>query len=182
MAIAIREFSTPNYAEHIPADDKEERTIQKIEKFATFLNELPWFSKKEKAPTEVKEEGIADNTGVLKKDADEAAQQAMLNGADIGELARKKAEGAAPLGTSVELQIMRDAGNDSDAFGRALSAAFDKRGFVDGGGMPARQFVVDKNDPDDVRTWQEKFGMTGKDVDGIWGKKTQAAYEKYIGG
>lgn len=179
MAIGLREFTTPDYASHIPAEDKEERTIQKIEKFATFLNELPWFSKKEVAPSEVKEEGIADNTGVLKKDADEAAQQAMLNGADIGQLARQKAEGAAPLGTSVELQLMRNA-KDTDEFAKALEAAELKRIPIDGGNMTARSFVVDKNDPDDVRTWQAKFGMTGKDVDGVWGPKTQKAYEAYI--
>ena len=45
MAVGIREFSTPNFAQHIPGEDKEERPSQKIEKFATFLNELPWFPK-----------------------------------------------------------------------------------------------------------------------------------------
>ena len=33
-----------------------------------------------------------------------------------------------------------------------------------------------------VKEYQKRFGMGGKDVDGQWGKKTQAAYDKYTGG
>lgn len=124
MAIAIREFSTPNYAEHIPADDKEERTIQKIEKFATFLNELPWFGKKKPVDTS-NENGIAADTAVTKKAADEAATKAMLEGADMGKLATADANadtfGITP-DMAVELKALQDA-KDADEFAKALQAA-----------------------------------------------------------
>lgn len=182
MGIAIREFSTPNYAEHIPADDKEERTIQKIEKFATFLNELPWFGKKGTSPDTSSEEGIASGTAVTKKAADEAATKVMLEGADMGKLATADANadtyGVTP-DMAVELQLMKNSKN-ADEFAKALEAAELKR--IPISGELDQHNVIYKDNPEDVKAWQTKFGMTGKDVDGIWGKKTQAAYEKYIGG
>lgn len=44
---ALREFATPHYAEFIPVTPMEERPVEQIEKFMTFLNEIPWFPKKE---------------------------------------------------------------------------------------------------------------------------------------
>jgi hypothetical protein len=44
---ALREFSTPQYADFIPVTPMEERPVEQIEKFMTFLEELPWFKKEE---------------------------------------------------------------------------------------------------------------------------------------
>ena len=50
---ALREFSTPQYAGYIPQEtDPEGRPVQQLEKFATFLNEIPWFSKGEDSQSE----------------------------------------------------------------------------------------------------------------------------------
>lgn len=42
----LKTVNTPDYAssQPMPYANPEERPVQKIEKFATFLNELPWFS------------------------------------------------------------------------------------------------------------------------------------------
>lgn len=44
--LGLHSVSNPDYASHqpMPYANPEERPVQKIEKFATFLNELPWFS------------------------------------------------------------------------------------------------------------------------------------------
>ena len=57
----LKTVNTPDYAssQPMPYANPEERPVQKIEKFATFLNELPWFSAEtdeEKAERERNEE------------------------------------------------------------------------------------------------------------------------------
>lgn len=43
--LGLKTVNTPDYAssQPMPYANPEERPVQKIEKFATFLNELPWF-------------------------------------------------------------------------------------------------------------------------------------------
>lgn len=190
MAVGIREFSTPNYAQHIPGEDKEERPIQKIEKFATFLNELPWFPKGffgglfgGNEETEGSADALARNSeaGVTGDDVKNAVDKSLLENKDMGDIAKSDVNrdtfGVTP-DMAVELQIMQNA-KDNDEFAKALEAAEIKR-FPISGELDQHN-VLYKNNPENVKDYQKRFGMTDKDVDGIWGKKTQAAYDKYTG-
>lgn len=191
MAIGIREFSTPNYAQHIPGEDKEERPIQKIEKFATFLNELPWFPKGffgrlfgGSDETEGGAETLARNSdaGITGDDVNSAVHKSLYEGKDIGDIAKADANkdsfGLTP-DMAVELKVMQDA-KDTDEFAKALEAAEIKRLPISG--ELDQRNVIYKDNPEDVKDLQKRFGMNDKDADGIWGKKTQSAYDKYIGG
>lgn len=191
MAVGIREFSTPNYAQHIPGEDKEERPIQKIEKFATFLNELPWFPKGffgrlfgGKEETEAAADTLARNSdaGVTGDDVKAAVHKSITENKDIGDIAKADANretfGITP-DMAVELQIMQNS-KDSDEFAKALEAAELKR--IMPSGELDQHNVIYKNNPENVKEYQKRFGMDAKDVDGLWGKKTQAAYDKYTGG
>jgi hypothetical protein len=187
MAVGIREFSTPNYAQHIPGEDKEERPIQKIEKFATFLNELPWFPKgffgSGNEETEASADALARNSeaGVTGDDVKAAVDKSITEDKDMGDIAKADANrdsfGVTP-DMAVELQIMQNA-KDNDEFAKALEAAEIKRLPISG--ELDQHNVLYKNNPENVKDYQKRFGMTDKDVDGIWGKKTQAAYDKYTG-
>ena len=188
MAVGIREFSTPNYAQHIPGEEKEERPIQKIEKFATFLNELPWFPKGffvgGNEETESNADALARNSGagVTGDDVKAAVDKSLLENKDMGDIAKTDANrgtfGLTP-DMAAELQIMQNA-KDADEFAKALEAAEIKR-FPISGELDQHN-VIYKNNPENVKEYQKRFGMGGKDVDGQWGKKTQAAYDKYTGG
>lgn len=191
MAVGIREFSTPNYAQHIPGEDKEERPIQKIEKFATFLNELPWFPKGffsglfgGKEETEDAADTLArnSNAGVTGDDVKAAVNKSITENKDMGDIAKADANretfGVTP-DMAVELQIMQNS-KDSDEFAKALEAAELKR--IPISGELDQHNVIYKDNPENVKEYQKRFGMDAKDVDGVWGKKTQAAYDKYTGG
>lgn len=192
MAVGIREFSTPNYAQHIPDEDKEERPIQKIEKFATFLNELPWFPKGffsnlfgGKEETEQAADTLARNSdaGVTGDDVNAAVNKSITENKDMGDIAKADANRDNIFGVTpdmaVELQIMQNS-KDADEFGKALEAAELKR--IMPSGELDQHNVIYKNNPENVKEYQKRFGMSGNDVDGQWGKKTQAAYDKYTGG
>lgn len=198
----LHEYSTPNYGGMIPPEDKEERPIQKIEKFSTFLNEIPWFDKDEDGEPSNDESMLSGSeAGVTPNEMREDLNASMLEGKDVGELARNRVEGYAPLGQSVELQLMRNAGDDTDEFGRALEAAELKRNPLKasdadlfGKAELGRQLTEkpDPNDKDAVMNWQLKLkqlgydlGNTGPNKDGIDGKwggknsKTNAAYNDW---
>ena len=102
----LTQVEMPNFAAYITPEDKEERPVQKIERFATFLNEIPFIPKdlfsdddeegeEDKldpnmagyVPAEAREtaegrmpSGSVDTTGMTPEDADKAkyaaAQQA----------------------------------------------------------------------------------------------------------
>ena len=126
----LQEYSTPGYAGLIPQEDKEERPIQKIEKFSTFLNELPWFDKdKEDTKTGSDETLLEGSTaGVTPDEMRTDINDQLVNGEDPQDKIRERVEGPAPLGQAVEHQIIRNADPDTDEFARALSNAELKRG------------------------------------------------------
>lgn len=194
----LHEYSTPNYGSMIPPEDKEERPIQKIEKFTTFLNEIPWFDKDEDVESSNDESMLSGSeAGVKPDEMQEDLNASMLEGKDIGELARNRAEGYAPLGQSVELQIMKGAGDNEADFGRALEAAELKRSPSALGtdlfqkAELGRQLTEapDPNDKDAVMNWQLKLKQLGYDlgnsgpnkdgIDGVWGGKSKAAYNDW---
>jgi ribosomal protein L12E/L44/L45/RPP1/RPP2 len=183
----------------IPPEDKEERPVQKIEKFTTFLNEIPWFSEDEDGEPSNDESMLSGSTAGVKPDEmREDLNASMLEGKDIGELARNRAEGYAPLGQSVELQLMKGAGDNEEDFGRALEAAELKRSPISS--LDTNLFqkaelgkqlteAPDPKDRDAVMNWQLKLKQLGYDlgnsgpnkdgIDGVWGGKTKAAYNDW---
>jgi cytochrome c556 len=187
---ALREFTIPSYANSIPPEDKEERPVQKIEKFATFLNEIPWFSKDEDGEPSNDESMLSGSTaGVTPDEMREDLNASMLEGKDPAEVAKFRAN-PAPLDQSVELQVMKNAGDDTDEFGRALEAAELKRNQLKapdtdlfGKAELGKQLTdaPDPNDKDAVMAWQTKLNELGYnlDVDGIWGNQSKAAYKDW---
>lgn len=194
----LHEYRTPNYGGMIPPEDKEERPVQKIEKFSTFLNEIPWFSKDEDGESSNDESMLSGSeSGVTPDEMREDIDSSMLEGRDIGELARNRVEGYAPLGQSVELQLMKGAGDNEEDFGRALEAAELKRSPSALGtdlfqkAELGRQLTEapDPNDKDAVMNWQLKLKQLGYDlgntgpnkdgIDGKWGGKSKAAYNDW---
>lgn len=196
---ALREFTTPQYAGYIPQEtDPEGRPVQQLEKFATFLNEIPWFSKDEDSQSG--QSGAAgllqgSTAGVTEDEVEQAVTDKLLKGVDPEQGIRKKVEGPAPLGQDVTLQLMRGAGSDVDQFGQALNLALDKREkenqLFD---MMPRQDIWDTakageqrnrretprpstSDPKSVKEWQKFLKVK---VDGNWGPKSQAAYDKWV--
>lgn len=195
---ALREFTIPSYANSIPPEDKEERPVQKIEKFATFLNEIPWFSKDDSEPSNDESMLSGSEAGVTPEEMREDLNSSMVEGKDIGEVARNRAEGYAPLGQSVELQLMKGTGDDEEDFGRALKAAELKRSPMSAPETNlfekaelGRQLTEapDPNDKEAVMAWQAKLKQLGYDlgttgdnhdgIDGVWGGKSKAAYKDW---
>lgn len=198
----LHEYSTPGYAGLVPQEDKEERPIQKIEKFSTFLNELPWFSKD--GGDDSKSGG--DDTLIQGSTADVTPDEMrtdindkLVKGEDVQPKIRERAEGSAPLGQSVELQIMRNADPETDEFSRALAGAELKRGIpTDLKTLPETDLFEkaelgqkltsrpDKTDRNAVMQWQTFLKQQGYDlgtsgpnkdgVDGDWGGKTEKAF------
>ena len=178
---SLREYTIPSYANSVPPEDKEERPVQKIEKFATFLNEIPWFSKSE-------DDGEDDTPS--SDDTTQADTNATLvEGKDPAEVAKYRAN-PAQLDQSVELQVMKNAGNDTDEFGRALEAAELKRNPLKApdtdlfGKAELGKQLTDAPDPNDkeaVMAWQAKLNELGYNlaIDGVWGNKSKAAYKDW---
>lgn len=81
----LKIVNTPDYAssQPMPYANPEERPVQKIEKFATFLNELPWFS----AETA---EGKADRE--RNEEIEQAASTDLANWADSKTAAERNAK------------------------------------------------------------------------------------------
>ena len=126
----LQEYSTPGYAGLVPKEDKEERPIQKIEKFSTFLNELPWFDKdKEDTKTGGDDTLLEGSTaGVTPDEMRTDINDQLVKGEDVQPKIRERVEGSAPLGQAVELQIIRNADPATAEFARALAAAELNRG------------------------------------------------------
>jgi len=197
---ALREFSTPQYAGYIPQEtDPEGRPVQQLEKFATFLNEIPWFSKGEddSQSEQSSAEGFLQGSGagVTDKEVEQAVTDKLLKDIDPTQSIRDKVEGPAPLGQDVTLQLMRGAGSDVDQFGQALNLALDKRekenqlfdmmprqdlwDTAKDGEQRNQQETPRPNtaDPNSVKEWQKFLKVK---VDGNWGPKSQAAYDKWV--
>lgn len=178
---ALREFTIPSYANSVPPEDKEERPVQKIEKFATFLNEIPWFSKSE----DDGEDDTPSSDDTTQADINET----LVEDKDPAEAAKYRAN-PAPLDQSVELQVMKNAGEDTDEFGRALEAAELKRNPLKAPDTDlfdkaelGKQLTdaPDPNDKEAIMAWQAKLKELGYDlaIDGVWGNKSKAAYEDW---
>lgn len=186
---SLREYTIPSYANGIPPEDKEERPVQKIEKFSTLLNEIPWFSKDDSEPSNDESMLSGSEAGVTPNEMREDINATLVEGKDPAEVAKYRTN-TAPLDQSVELQVMKNAGNDTDEFGRALEAAELKRNPLK---APETNLfekaelgkqltdAPDPNDKEAVMAWQAKLNELGYDlaVDGVWGNKSKAAYKDW---
>jgi hypothetical protein len=197
----LQEYRTPDYARLIPQEDKEERPIQKIEKFSTFLNELPWFDKdKEDTKTGGDETLLEGSTaGGTPDEMRTDINDQLVKGEDPQDKIRERVEGPAPIGQSIELQLMRNADPETDEFARALDNAELKRGIQTelittpetdlfkkaelGQKLTSRP---DKTDRNAVMQWQTflkqqgydlgKSGPNNDGIDGDWGVRTEKAF------
>jgi hypothetical protein len=137
-----------------------------------------------KEETEQAADTLARNSGagVTGDDVKAAVNKSITEDKDMGDIAKADANRDNTFGVTpdmaVELQIMQNS-KDADEFGKALEAAELKR--IPISGDLDQHNVLYKNNPENVKEYQKRFGMSDKDVDGIWGKKTQAAYDKYVG-
>ena len=200
----LQEYSTPGYAGLIPKEDKEERPIQKIEKFSTFLNELPWFDKDKEDTKTGGDETLLDGStaGVTPDEMRTDINDQLVNGKDPQDKIRERVEGPAPIGQSIELQLMQNAGPDPYEFARALGNAELKRGIpTDLKSLPETDLFdkaelgqkltsrPDKTDREAVMQWQTFLKQQGYDlgtsgpnkdgIDGVWGganSKTEKAF------
>lgn len=197
----LHEYSTPGYAGLVPQEDKEERPIQKIEKFSTFLNELPWFDKDSEDSKSGGDDTLLQGStaGVTPDEMRTDINDQLVKGEDVQPKIRERVEGPAPLGQSVELQLLRNADPETDEFSRALSNAELKRGIpTDLTALPETNLFdkaelgqkltsrPDKTDRKAVMQWQTFLKQQGYDlgtggpnkdgVDGDWGGKTEKAF------
>lgn len=200
----LHEYSTPGYAGLVPQEDKEERPIQKIEKFSTFLNELPWFDKdSEDSKTSGDSTLLEGSTaGVTSDEMRTDINDQLVKGEDVQPKIRERVEGPAPLGQSVELQLLRNADPETDEFSRALAGAELKRGIpTDLKTLPETDLFdkaklgqkltsrPDKTDRKAVMQWQTFLKQQGYDlgtsgpnkdgIDGDWGGKTEKAFANW---
>lgn len=197
----LQEYSTPGYAGLIPQEDKEERPIQKIEKFSTFLNELPWFDKdgddsKTSGDSTLLEGSTA---GVTPDEMSTDINDQLVKGEDPQDKIRERVEGPAPIGQSIKLQLMRNADPETDEFARALDNAELKRGIpTELSTLPETDLFKkaelgqkltsrpDKTDRKAVMQWQTFLKQQGYDlgtsgpnkdgIDGDWSGKTEKAF------
>lgn len=196
----LHEYSTPGYAGLIPQEDKEERPIQKIEKFSTFLNELPWFDKDEDSQTSGDATPLEGSTaGVTPDEMRTDINDQLVKGEDVQPKIRERVEGPTPIGQSIELQLLRNADPETDEFARALDAAELKRGIpTELATLPETDLFAkaelgrklttrpDKTDRNAVMQWQTFLKQQGYDlgtsgpnkdgIDGDWGGKTEKAF------
>lgn len=162
---ALHQFATPDYADFIPAEDKEERPVQKIEKFATFLNEIPWFPKSEGESddddeywTPEKEEADDYAKGL---NAERAEDPDGLTKTERSERESKRMEGYRPTEDVTPERVTEsphELGNKTPEELQAM-AVEDPEGFLDL-----------------QRMLNERYGIK---VDGIYGGETQDAYDKW---
>lgn len=126
----LHEYSTPGYAGLVPQEDKEERPIQKIEKFSTFLNELPWFDKDEEDTKSGGDDTLlaGSTAGVTPDEMRTDINDQLVKGEDTQPKIRERVEGSAPLGQAVELQLLRNVDPATAEFARYLAAAELNRG------------------------------------------------------
>lgn len=197
----LHEYSTPGYAGLVPQEDKEERPIQKIEKFSTFLNELPWFDKDKEDTKSGGDETLLEGStaGVTPDEMRTDINDQLVKGEDPQDKIRERVEGPAPIGQSIELQLMRNADPDTDEFARALDNAELKRGIpTELTTLPETDLFEkaelgrkltsrpDKTDRQAVMQWQTflkqqgyNLGTSGPNKDGIdgdWGGRTEKAF------
>lgn len=207
--LGLKQVNTPDYAssQPMPYANPEERPVQKIEKFATFLNELPWFSEdkgeKEGGTGLATAKDVPMSQGELDKDV----QSIVVEGREPDEVAIERATALDPRGSmirpgddmtgaalpSFELSALLE-GYPGDTFApylpteEQIAENTPRKDLWEKAekGKKAQEMEDDYNldwrnmDKAHIMEWQKMFGLTGKDVDGVWGPGTEAAYQRFL--
>lgn len=148
----LREFSTPAYAQYIPVNTVEERPAQKVADLLYFMNTLPWFSKSDDENGDATT--AAKNMEGYTPDLD--AQEEMAKEAETRH-AENLMEGYRPD----EAQVAEP---DIELYGKDYTKV--------------RDFDTATATPEEIVEIQK---IVGTKPDGLWGKKSTAAREDWLG-
>lgn len=148
----LRQFSTPAYAPYIPENTVEERPAQKVADLLYFMHTLPWFS--ESDDENDKATTAAKNMEGYTPDLD--AQEEMAKEAETRH-AENQMEGYRPDEESVSEP-------DTELYGEDYEKV--------------RDFDKDTATPEEVIEMQK---IVGTKPDGVWGKKSTASREDWLG-
>lgn len=156
---SLREFSQPDYVSTLPKVDPNDALWPRISMLAKMLNEIPWFKKKEK-PAYAAE---------LTRDQLKAAYAEDM--ADYDPSAQRQAERAGGL---MDGYVPEHAGPDQPPEEQPVGVE----------NVDLLGFDPKTASKKDVRKMQKELASGGGDLgkygaDGVWGAKTQKAYEEY---
>lgn len=157
---ALREFSVPNYRDSLPASDPNNAIWPRISMLAKMLNEIPWFKKGDDT-TEDDIESVgrsqAENDRVAEENAQRMDDPDGLTLRERADAETERMKGYTPDDESDELLHVEDL--DRDEVG----------------------FDLQNADKAAIKRMQRQLRDGGYDiaVDGIWGTKSQAAYDDY---
>lgn len=195
--LTLKQFQMPDYASQVPDVPRSERPLQKIADLLYVLHNVPWFKKKRKG-----ESGIYDSkSGVTAEDANKAVTDALVNEKDIEDMALDKArepDFGLDQAMPIELQLMgirrpfglddsayekgegedEDNGDDEkDDFEKALDDAERKRKST----LEQDPFEMSASkDKEGVKDMQRAAGLEGKEVDAIWGPRSERARQRAL--
>lgn len=148
----LRQFSTPTYAPYIPEAPVEERPAQKVADLLYFMHTLPWFSESDDENDEAKTASKNMEGYIPDLDAqDEMAKEAETRHAE------NQMEGYQPDEASVSEP-------DAELYGEDYEKV--------------RDFDKDTATPEEIVEMQK---IVGTKPDGVWGKKSTASREDWLG-
>lgn len=193
--LTLKQFQMPDYASQVPDVPRSERPLQKIADLLYVLHNVPWFKKKREG-----ESGISDSkSGVTAEDANEGVTDALVNGKGIEDVALDQArepDFGLDQAMPIELQLMgirkpfglddsahmKDEDGDKtddekDDFEKALDDAERKRKST----LERDPFELSANkDKEGIEDMQRAAGLEGKEVDAIWGPRSEKARQRAL--
>lgn len=159
---SLREFSVPNYRDSLPASDPNNAIWPRISMLAKMLNEIPWFKKGDGDDSEPKSpESVSasqeENDRLGQENAQRDDDPEGLTLRERGETESEKMKGYTPDDEQDDRLHVEDL--DRDELG----------------------FDLQNADRAAIKQLQQQLREGGYDIkaDGVWGPKTQAAYDDY---
>ena len=158
---ALREFQIPNYRDSLPASDPNNAIWPRISMLAKMLNEIPWFKKDEDDSEPKSQESVKASQDENDRIAEENAQG--MDDPD-GRTLRERGE--------AESEKMKDYTPDDEPDGLLHVEDLDR---------DELGFDLQNADRAAIKQLQRQLrdGGYGIKIDGVWGPKTQAAYDDY---
>lgn len=195
--LTLQHYDIPNYAQMIPNKPRSERPIQKIADLLYVLHGIPWFKKKMEGS-----DGLATadgNQGYDQTELQNDVSQGIVND-DLKQRATERARSAdfgLDQSMPIELQLMgvrkplgaddsayekgggegESKGDEKDDFEKALDDAERKRKNT----LEQDPFEMSANkDKEGVKDMQRAAGLEGKEVDAIWGPRSERARQRAL--